>query len=70
MKHLYSYEAASTDRIGTSEIAENSKPEQIIMKQFHYGADPGNGFHPMVKPPLAVSCTTLNFRLDGEAGEG
>ena len=26
-------------RIGTSEIAENSKPEQIIMKQFHHGAD-------------------------------
>ena len=39
------------------------------MKQFHLGADARNGFHPMVKPPLAVSCTTLNFRLDGETGE-
>ena len=26
-------------RIGTSEIVENSKPEQIIMKQFRHGAD-------------------------------
>ena len=42
-------------RIGTFEIAENSKPEQIIMKQFHLGADARNGFHPMVKPPPAVS---------------
>ena len=31
---------------------------------------PGNGFHPMVKPPQADISMTLDFSLDGEAGEG
>ena len=41
-------------RIGTFEIAENSKPEQIILKQFHHGADARKPIHPMVKPPAPV----------------